>query len=96
MSGSESSTDSEKTVVSVTKHGQATIPKRFRDKLGIDAPGKVVFRETGDGEVVVEQVRSATEMLGFATQSETETEVPASQLLRDKRERDRAVRGNDS
>jgi len=96
MSSSESSVDSEKTVVSVTKHGQATIPKRFRDKLGIDAPGKVVFRETDDGEVIVEQVRSATEMLGFAAESEAETETPASQLLREKRERDRDDRGNGS
>ena len=46
MSGTEQSKGSEKVVVAVTKHGQATIPKRFRDKLGIDAPGKVLFRET--------------------------------------------------
>lgn len=46
---SEPSQDSEKEIVSVTKHGQATIPKRFRKKLGIDAPGKVLFRETEEG-----------------------------------------------
>ncbi|ESS10306.1 MAG: transcriptional regulator, AbrB family [uncultured archaeon A07HR60] len=46
MDETELSQHSEKEVVSVTKHGQATIPKRFRDKLGIDAPGKVLFRET--------------------------------------------------
>ena len=66
MSGTEQSEDSEKEVVSVTKHGQATIPKRFRDKLGIDTPGKVVFRETEAEEVVVEHVRSPSEMRGFA------------------------------
>jgi looped-hinge helix DNA binding domain, AbrB family len=45
MSKTEQSENSEKEVVTVTKHGQATIPKRFREKLGIDTPGKVVFRE---------------------------------------------------
>jgi len=92
MSSSESSSESEKEVVAVTKHGQATIPKRFREKLGIDAPGKVAFRETDDGAVIVEQVRSASEMQGFAARSETETMVPATELLREKRARDRDQR----
>ena len=92
MSRSESSTDSEKEIVAVTKHGQATIPKRFREKLGIDAPGKVLFRETDDGEVVVEQVRSASEMQGFAARSEASTDTPATELLREKRARDRSDR----
>ena len=58
MSESEHSNNSEKEVVAVTKHGQATIPKRFREKLGIEAAGKVLSRETEGGEVIIEHVRS--------------------------------------
>ena len=92
MSSSEHPNGSEKEVVSVTKHGQATIPKRFREKLGIDAPGKVVFRETADGEVVVEHVRSPNEMRGFAARSEATIDKPATDILREKREQDREER----
>jgi len=92
MSKTERPEDSEKEVVAVTKHGQATIPKRFRDKLGIDAPGKVLFRETEEGEVIVEHVRSPSEMRGFAARSEATTDKPATQILREKREQDRDER----
>ena len=92
MSRTEQTKNSDKEIVAVTKHGQATIPKRFREKLGIEAPGKVVFRETEDGEVLVEQVRSPSEMRGFAARSEASTETPASELLREKREQDRDER----
>jgi AbrB family looped-hinge helix DNA binding protein len=92
MSRTEQSEDSEKEVVAVTKHGQATIPKRFRDKLGIDAPGKVLFRETEEGEVIVEHVRSPSEMRGFAARSEATTDKPATQILHEKREQDRDER----
>ncbi|MDF9747670.1 AbrB/MazE/SpoVT family DNA-binding domain-containing protein [Natrinema salsiterrestre] len=92
MSASESSSDSEKEIVAVTKHGQATIPKRFREKLDIDAPGKVLFRETDDGTVVVERVRSASEMQGFAARSDPSTDTPATELLRDKRAQDKSER----
>lgn len=89
MSDTEQPKNSEREVVAVTKHGQATIPKRFREKLGIEAPGKVLFRETADGEVIVEQVRSPGEMRGFAARSETDTDRPASDILRAKRKQDR-------
>ena len=92
MSRTEQSENSEKEVVAVTKHGQATIPKRFRDKLGIDAPGKVLFRETEEGEVIVEHVRSPSEMRGFAARSEATTDTPATQILHEKREQDRDER----
>lgn len=92
MSESERQRDSKKEVVAVTKHGQTTIPKRFREKLGIAAPGKVLFRETEDGEIVVEQVHSPSEMRGFAARSEASTEKPASEILRKKREQDRDER----
>ena len=92
MSKTEQPDDSEKEVVAVTKHGQATIPKRFRETLGIEAPGKVLFRETEDGKVIVEQVRSPSEMRGFAARSEASTDGPASDILREKREQDREKR----
>jgi len=92
MSKTEQPDDSEKEIVAVTKHGQATIPKRFREKLGIEAPGKVLFRETEDGEVIVEHVRSPSEMRGFAARSEASTDRPASEILREKREQDREER----
>ncbi len=92
MSETEQSNGSEKELVAVTKHGQATIPKRFREKLGIEAPGKVLFRETEAGEIVVEQVRPPSEMRGFAARSEAATDKPASEILREKREQDRGER----
>jgi AbrB family looped-hinge helix DNA binding protein len=92
MNKTEPSSNSEKEVVAVTKHGQATIPKRFREKLGIEAPGKVLFRETEDGEVIVEQIRSPSEMRGFAARSKARTDTPASELLTEKRDQDRNER----
>jgi AbrB family looped-hinge helix DNA binding protein len=92
MSEAERSDGSEKEVVTVTKHGQATIPKRFREKLGIDAPGKVLFRETEDGEVIVEHVRSPSEMRGFAARSEATTDTSATEILREQREQGREER----
>ena len=92
MSKTEREERSETEIVAVTKHGQATIPKRFREKLGIDAPGKVLFRETERGEVVVEHVRSPSEMRGFAARSEARTDRPATEILREKREQDRDER----
>lgn len=93
MSESEHTSDSESAVVSITKHGQATIPKRFREKLGVDAPGKVRFRETEDGEIVVERVPSPEEMRGFASkQGDASTDRSATELLREKRRTDRQQR----
>ena len=85
--------NSEKVVVSVSKHGQATIPKRFREKLGISAPGRVTFREREDGSVVVEPVSTPEEMRGFLKRhGEASTDTPATQLLREDRERDKRKR----
>lgn len=57
------STDSIR-VVRVSQKGQATIPKRLREKYGIDAPGRVRFRETEEGEIVIEPVPRPDEKLG--------------------------------
>ncbi|TKX43490.1 MULTISPECIES: AbrB/MazE/SpoVT family DNA-binding domain-containing protein [unclassified Halorubrum] len=92
----ESGGEDTSATVSVSSSGQATIPKKFRDKLGIDAPGQVTFRETDDGEVVIERVRSAQEMAGFAARSgEPSTDNPASEMLREKREADKAERDSE-
>lgn len=86
MSSSEDENDSE--IVSVSRHGQATIPKRFRDKLGIDAPGRVRFRDK-NGEIVVERVPEPKDMQGFLAHREASTDEPASTLLADHRDKDR-------
>lgn len=49
------------TIVRVTSKGQATLPKELRDKLGIEAPGRVSVREE-DGRIVIEPVRSLAEL----------------------------------
>ncbi len=54
-------------VVSISAKGQATIPKEFRERHGIDAPGKVRVRENDAGEIVVEPVPSIREMRGAAS-----------------------------
>jgi antitoxin PrlF len=91
MSKSSGETD-EGITVSVSPNGQATIPKEFREKLGIDAPGRVVFRER-DGEVVIERVPGADEMQGFAAErGEATTDEDATDLLREKRREERAKR----
>lgn len=70
-------------VVSVSEKGQATIPKRLREKHGIDTPGKVRVRENEDGEIVVEPVPSLSEMRGAASD-----DWQGTALLRESRERD--------
>ena len=92
MSKTERTEDSEKEVVAVTKHGQATIPKQFREKLGISAPGKVLFREAEDGTIVVEDVRSPGEMRGFAARHTAPTDQPATEILQKNRQEERTDR----
>lgn len=81
---------SEREVVSVSKHGQATIPKRFRKKMGIDAPGKVAFRERASGEVVIEHVPSAAEMRNaLVNEGKPAVDQSATHTLRELRNRDK-------
>lgn len=42
------------------------------------------FRETHEGEVTGEQVRPSSEMRGFATDTEADTDKPATEILREK------------
>lgn len=78
-------------VVSVTERGQATIPKEFREELGIDAPGRVKFVRTEDGEIVVRPIRSATDLRGILRGETDEQGRSATDRLRDERERDGAA-----
>lgn len=76
--------DREGKIVSVTSQGQATIPKRYREKLGLDTPGRVKFREDEDGKITIEQVQSIRDFRGIASSEERLTSE-----LRAERDRDR-------
>jgi len=77
-------------VVSVSSRGQATIPKEFREELGIETPGRVKFVRTDEGEVVVRPIRSVTDLRGVLAEKTDDEGRTATELLRDERERDRA------
>mgnify|MGYP000364890913 CR=1 FL=1 len=80
----------EGTTVTVTSKGQATIPKKFREKLHIDTPGRVRFVETADGEIVIRPVTRPSELRGgLASEPTAERETLPSEQLREERERDR-------
>lgn len=81
--------ESEK-VVSVSSRGQATIPKEFREELGIDTPGRVKFVRTGEGDVVVRPIRSITDLRGILTGKTDERGRSATERLKAERERDGA------
>ena len=66
----------ERTTVSVTKKGQATIPQRFRERHDISAPGRVRWFENDRGQLVVEPVRSIAAFRGAG-----ESERSAADLL---------------
>jgi AbrB family looped-hinge helix DNA binding protein len=85
---SNTSSDGEEQIVSVTEKGQATIPKQFREKHGISAPGRVKFVENEDGEMVVRPIGSMREFRGL--ERTTDETRPATALLREERERDAA------
>lgn len=84
-----SKSESEK-VVSVSSRGQATIPKEFREALGIDAPGRVKFVRTEDGEIAVRPIQSAKDLRGVLKGKTDEQERTAVERLREERDRDRA------
>ena len=76
--------------VAVTRKGQATIPKEFRDKLHIDTPGRVRFVENEEGDVVIRPVKRPSEIRGDLATSETEEdERTATEMLREERKRDK-------
>ena len=75
--------DAEGTIVSLSRKGQATIPKELREKHGIEPGGKVRIRENDAGEIVVEPVPTLREFRGAAT-----TDASGTSILADERERD--------
>jgi AbrB family looped-hinge helix DNA binding protein len=74
----------------VSSRGQATIPKEFREELGIDTPGRVKFVRTEAGEIVVRPIRSATDLRGVLRDATDERGRSAVERLRDERERDQS------
>lgn len=63
------------------------IPKQFREKHGIAAPGRVKFVENVTGELAVYPVGSMREFRGL--EREGDEERPATAALRDERRRDK-------
>jgi len=84
-----SKTESEK-VVSVSARGQATIPKEFREELGIDTPGRVKFVRTEEGEIVVRPIHSVTDLRGVLEGKTDEQGRSATERLREERAADKA------
>jgi AbrB family looped-hinge helix DNA binding protein len=87
---SESESESER-VVSVSKRGQATIPKEFREELGIDTPGRVKFVRTEAGDIVVRPITSLTDLRGILTDQTDAEGRTATERLRADRDRDAAA-----
>jgi len=85
-----SKTESEK-VVSVSSRGQATIPKEFREELGIDTPGRVKFVRTEDGDIVVRPIHSVTDLRGVLEGKTDEQERSATERLHAERTADEAT-----
>lgn len=83
-----SKSESEK-VVSVSSRGQATIPKEFREELGIDTPGRVKFVQTDEGEIVVRPIHSVTDLRGVLEGKTDEQGRSAVERLREEREQDK-------
>ncbi len=84
-----SKTESER-VVSVSSRGQATIPKEFREELGIDTPGRMKFVRTEGGEIVVRPVHSVTDLCGILAGKRDEQGRLATERLREERAADKA------
>jgi AbrB family looped-hinge helix DNA binding protein len=84
-----SKAESEK-VVSVSSRGQATIPKEFREELGIDTPGRVKFVRTEEGDIVVRPIHSVTDLRGILEDKTDDQGRSATERLREEREADNA------
>lgn len=77
-------------LVSVSVRGQVTIPKEFREELGIEVPGWVKFTRTEDGDVVVRPIQSVTDLRGILSVRTDVAGQTATERLSDNRERDAA------
>ncbi|MUV57727.1 AbrB/MazE/SpoVT family DNA-binding domain-containing protein [Halogeometricum sp. CBA1124] len=76
--------------MSVSSRGQATIPKEFREELGIDTPGRVKFIRTEEGEIVVRPIHSVTDLRGVLEGKTDERGRSATERLREERAADKA------
>lgn len=74
--------------VSVTRSGQATIPKEIREQLDIPVPGKVRFLLDEEGNITVEKIPRPSELKGMGAGISDE-EFPGTHRLRAERERER-------
>ena len=62
----------------VTSKGQVTIPKEIRQKLGIHAGSRVIWRVSGDhAELVVENPSTDVPVNGFGLLSSARKSLPA-------------------
>jgi AbrB family looped-hinge helix DNA binding protein len=77
-------------VVSVSSRGQATIPKEFREELGIDTPGRVKFIRTEEGDIVVRPIHSVTDLRGVLEGKTDEQGRSATERLQEERTADKA------
>lgn len=75
-------------IVTVTRSGQATIPKEIREQLEIPVPGKVRFILNEEGNVEVEKIPRPSELKGMGAQPSDE-QFPGTSRLRAERERER-------
>ena len=64
----------ESKVVRVSQKGQATIPKRLREKFGIETPGEVFVYED-QGRIIIEPVPSPNELHGIHAGEHERSEV---------------------
>ena len=53
---------------SITSKGQITIPKEFRDKLGLDKIGKATLHLTENGEIVLAAPKTLAEVRTLLSQ----------------------------
>jgi len=77
-------------VVLVSSRGQATIPKEFREELGIDTPGRVKFIRTEEGDIVVRPIHSVTDLRGVLEGKTDEQGRSATERLQEERTADKA------
>lgn len=71
----------------VTKRGQATIPKEFREEFGINAPGRVTMEATEEG-IIIKPVPTPEKLEGEMSGMTDEEGRSGVELLRDTREED--------
>ena len=70
-------------IVSLSRKGQATIPKELREKHGIEPGSKVRIRENDAGEIVIEPVPTLRAFRGAATTDASGTDILADERARD-------------